>query len=111
MPHPEHQLRVIYDTEGKKIAEKLHDRYIRQDADSYHRLPEFLIALDGLLASFSGKPAKADEEDDDNHGHHDGDQFDGDGDVDDHGGERWDGEEASAQDRLREAIASVLRKR
>lgn len=109
-PHPEHQLRVIYDAEGKKMAEKLFDRYVRQDEDDFHRHPEFLIALDSLLASFSARPAKPDEDDEKHGGHRDGDQFDGDGDIDDHGGETYDGdgEHASAQDRLREAIASVL---
>jgi hypothetical protein len=111
--HPEHQLHVIFDADGKKQAEKLYDRYIRQEDENYARHPEFLIALDRLLMSFSARPAQeepdtAEDEDADGNALEDFGEQDYEPDEDIH--ERPP-EMSSRQKRLQAAIASVINKR
>ena len=103
---PEHMLHIIHDDKGKRAGENLFKDYILKPEDAqgeYRRLPEFLIALDRLIAKFGGH-----ERVDDNDGEEeDGDEVDShdkegedDGDVDIH--------EASDVDRVKAAVASVL---
>lgn len=64
MAKPEHQARVLNDAEGRKIADKLFDRYVRKERNDFTRHPEFMLALDRLLSSFGGEPADRDDEED-----------------------------------------------
>ena len=62
---PEHQLHVLCDADGRKLAEKLFDRYIRREQNNFSRHPEFMLALDRLISSFGGVPADTEEPDGD----------------------------------------------
>lgn len=61
-PKPEHQLRILSDADGRKLGDKLFDRYIRREQNNFSRHPEFMLALDRLLSSFGGTPAEDEEE-------------------------------------------------
>ena len=66
-PQPHHQLLVMTDPTGHKIAEKLFDLYMvgdeakRKGKADYRRKPEFCIALDRLVSQFGGNPIPDDE--------------------------------------------------
>lgn len=100
--NPEHQLHVIVDAEGRKIVEKLFDRYVRGDRDDFSRHPEFMIAIDRLVSEFGGVPAQREDEDGEPVSD-DEDDYDQDEDL--HGVEN---EEQAA---LQRAITNIVRRR
>jgi hypothetical protein len=53
---PQHQLKVLVDPKGRKIAENLFEDYIRRESGNFSRYPEFVLALDRLISEFGGEP-------------------------------------------------------
>jgi hypothetical protein len=58
---PQHQLKIIIDQKGHKLAENLFEDYIRRDSGNFSRLPEFVLALDKLLSEFGAEPIDEEE--------------------------------------------------
>ena len=98
---PSHQLTILIDPMGRKIADKLYESYINRDKKHAARHPEFLLALDRLLSAFSALPLPDDE---DKRDRPDDDEDDYEPDEDIHA----DAEEASLK-YLKKEIAKMLR--
>ena len=108
--HPnvvKHEMRVMVDQEGHKIAAKLFDRYIRQDEGDIARFPAFCIALDRLVSEFGGRPHQ--EEDGDKGRRYRDDSYTDDEDIHDdlHDDDDDDDEFASVRDKVHAALASL----
>jgi hypothetical protein len=53
---PQHQLKVLIDPKGHKMAENMFETYIMRESGNHSRGPEFILALDKLLSEFGGEP-------------------------------------------------------
>ena len=53
---PQHQLKVLIDPKGHKMAENIFEDYIRRETGNRSRWPEFLLALDKMVSEFGGEP-------------------------------------------------------
>ena len=99
--NPSHQLKVLRDPTGKKVAERLFDTYVSGKKKDYTRAAEFMIALDRLVSEFGGLPLPdEDETEDSRRGRHD-ESYDDDDDL--HA-------EESSVDQVKAAMKKVLRK-
>ena len=66
---PDHQLLVLTDPTGHKLACKIFETYCigeeakrkGRDKAAYKRMPEFCLALDRLVSEFGGQPIPEDE--------------------------------------------------
>src|SRR4051812_33974968 len=59
----QHQLRILIDPSGRKLAEKIFEEYIRRETGDFSRFPEFMLALDHLVSEFGGEPLPEKKED------------------------------------------------
>lgn len=96
MPDPKHELRIIKDASGQKLADKLFELY---EGDRANRAA-FHIALDRLLSEMSCKPVATDKEDDVA-------EEDYDDDEDLHGESPAD-EETASIDEVKDALRRVI---
>jgi len=99
---PSHQLRILVDPMGRKIADKLYEEYINRDKKHGARHPEFLLALDRLISAFSGMPLPDEEDDRKRPDEDEEDEYEPDQDI------HADAEESSLKFLKRE-IAKLLR--
>jgi hypothetical protein len=102
-PRPEHQLLVLTDETGHRMADKLFQAYVVGDAEKgkgdMRRKAEFVIALDRLLSEFGGQPIPDKEGNQERRG------FNGDRDYDD----EEDIHEMATVNGVKAIIAKLLR--
>ena len=106
-PQPNHQLLVLTDPTGHKLACKIYETYVigeeakrkGKDKAAYKRMPEFIIALDRLVSEFGGQPIPEDEP---------MARQDADGNADRGYDEDEDIHEGASVDRLKMAIARLI---
>lgn len=101
MPDPKHELRIISDAAGQKLADKLFDLY----KGSLSNRAAFHIALDRLLSEMGCKAAEKEEADD-----AEDEIEDDDADEDVHGGHPDDEDEVETAsiDDVKDALRRVL---
>lgn len=96
MPDPKHELRILKDAPGQKLADKLFELY---EGDRANRAA-FHIALDRLLSEMSCKPVASEKEAED-----DAEDYDDDDDL--HGESPAD-EETASIDEVKDALRRVI---